>query len=308
MHRPSKLPLVLLLACSCASSSDAASEGVAQRSSSSDAVTRAGPTTMWSMRRVAAPDRPEAAGRVATAACVDEVGMAFIPADVPAQGEVDEPSDPWRVTDAFWLDKYETTVEQYRRCVDAGACDVPRSYPHKGERCTWNLKKEPNLPITCVNHLEHAGYCDFVGKRPPFAHELQWVYGNRDKKSLYPWGIAPRTCELAIVDRDTDDAKRGCGRNRPWPVGSRPADVTRDGVFDLVGNVMEMSQMAHPVGPVECGHFGGSWAFPFIAELPSGFKVNVMWDEHLEGESGDPYSGFRCAKDVGSQPPCTVAP
>jgi len=276
----------------------------------------------------AAPERRNAVEHVVNADCVDEIGMAFIPAQVPDEFELVEPSDPTlsplHFTDAFWLDKYETTVEGYLRCVDAGECSVPRSSsgdasptnprdPGDGSsNCTWDSAGESNLPITCVTHLEHESYCAYFGKRSPLTDELQWAFSNRDKNSQYPWGFAPPTCELAIVDQQTGDADRGCGRGRPWPVGSRRADVTRDGVFDLAGSVAEMAELTDPPEAFYLhGRVGGSWATPINPESPdrgaSPPWIPLVVVEDFEGNSSEAV-GFRCAKDAGSRPPCTVAP
>src|SRR5215211_9403181 len=43
------------------------------------------------------------------------------------QGLTDEQPAHNVMLDTFWLDKTETTNEMYRRCVEAGACDLPSS-------------------------------------------------------------------------------------------------------------------------------------------------------------------------------------
>ncbi len=245
-------------------------------------------------------------------ACADEPGMAYIPGGVLARyNTVIRPASPVPV-DPLWIDRYETTVEEYAACVEAGACTVPHRSTsgwsgHTSQMvplvCTWELEGEAGLPINCMDGDQHDAYCRFRGKRTPFAHELLWVMTNRDANSAYPWGDAPPpTCDLAIVDEDTDDDEAGCGRNRPWPVGSRPTDVTRDGVYDMAGNIGEKSlspfRPDHPVGELRKG-VGGAWS---VHLSPRG-----SWSSSDKTGYSD-NSGFRCAKDPSRLPPCTVAP
>lgn len=253
------------------------------------------------------PDRSD--GLDARARCKDEPSMAFIPGGrttfrstrVDAR-EVD--------VDPFWLDIYETTVEEYRACVDAGACTVP----HRGtsgytdaERnplvCTWEIPGVDNLPINCVDGNQHDAYCTWRSKRPPFTHELHWAARGRDRQTRWPWGDEPVTCELAITDEDDKDAERGCGLGRPWPVGSRAKDRTRDGVFDLQGNVGEDSHT--PFRDDRHGDLregcGASWR---TRSLSHGFLG--CYPSSREAYSDN--AGFRCALDPGPLPPCTVAP
>ncbi|MFY0531758.1 hypothetical protein [Nannocystis pusilla] len=42
-----------------------------------------------------------------------------------------------------------------------------------------------------------------------------------------------------MIDQDRTGTVMGCGRNQPWPVGTKQTDVTRDGVLDMFGNVGE---------------------------------------------------------------------
>ena len=140
--------------------------------------------------------------------------------------------------------------------------------------------------------------------RAVLAYEWTWAAQGRDQQRNYPWGDAPATCERSIIDTDVDDDYRGCGLGRPWPVGSRAQDVTRDGVYDMEGNL------------------GENTTTPFRTDYPFGYLRDAMGDSWRTlpdddiGGAGAPITadsvsdngGFRCAKDPGPRPPCTVAP
>lgn len=254
---------------------------------------------------------PAASGGPASqaSACVDEPGMAYIPGGAHRARDEDYFWQAVQV-EPFWLDRYEVTVEQYRECVDAGACKRPHpsSSGYTDAKlnplvCTWEIDDMPKLPINCVDGDDQDAFCGWAGKRAPIAFEWSWAAQGREEKRRYPWGEDPPTCELAIVDTDLGDAERGCGAQRPWPVGSRPADRTRDGVFDMEGNVGERTiepfHAKHPRGYLRA-MFGHSWR---TAPNPRG--VNSSSPSNRENFSDN--SGFRCAKDAGEQPACTIA-
>jgi formylglycine-generating enzyme required for sulfatase activity len=255
------------------------------------------------------PRPPNTTTRDISPLCKDQPGMAFIPAGRTAfhsvavdQREVD--------VGAFWLDIYETTVEDYRACVHAGGCTPPyrgtSGYTDADRNplvCTWEIKGIENLPINCVDGDQHDAYCAWRGKRPPFSHELHWAARGRDRQQRYPWGDDAVTCDLAIADENDEDAVRGCGLGRPWPVGSRPKGRSRDGVFDLIGNVAEKSHT--PFRDDRHGDLreacGASWR---TRSLSRGF----LGCSPGSRENYSDNSGFRCALDPGPLPPCTVAP
>jgi formylglycine-generating enzyme required for sulfatase activity len=246
---------------------------------------------------------------VASAKCKDEPGMAYIPG---GRGDYDPVGKPARSVDVepFWLDRHEVTVEEYRECVAAGVCKPPHpstsGYTDAKLNplvCTWEIEGVENLPINCVDGHDQDAFCSWRSKRAPIAYEWSWAAQGREQKRRYPWGDAAPTCELAIIDVDPDDAVRGCGAGRPWPVGSRPSDQSRDGVFDLEGNLSEKTIAPfwddQPVGYLR-DVFGHSWR---TKPNPKGVTRNSPSDRDNFSDN----SGFRCAKDPGSLPPCTVA-
>jgi formylglycine-generating enzyme required for sulfatase activity len=262
---------------------------------------------------------------------MDEPGMAYIPggrrqSQVPADD--DEPSD----VPAFWVDKYEVTVEQYRACVDAGACTPPdEPQPSSQWVCTYYVDNGAKLPVNCVHGLLQDEYCAWAKKRAPMNYEWMWAAGSREERRRYVWGDKMRGCDASIIHigrRDggaldgytptADDAAVGCGRGRPWPGGSRSPDVTRDGVYDMGGNVAEF--VVVPIN--DHGKFRALRKDETpprgVSERPQQTCSVASWatgpfnlgTRCIESNALDASetSGFRCAKDLGALPPCTVAP
>lgn len=261
---------------------------------------------------------PEAAEHPSARKCFDEPGMAYIPETVRSGRRrhhyVNGDNDNLDVELApFWLDRHEVAAEEFRACVNAGACKRP--YVPKGAltdssgnpmACSSNIEGVPNLPINCIRGADAYAYCAWRGKRVPLGYEWTWAAQGRDEQRKYPWGDDPPSCELTIAS--AEDTEEGCGLGRPWPVGSRPGDVSRDGVFDLGGNVSEIAVDQMPDDPPfdveyatggEFVQFGGSWQTPATA-------YSSLRDLPLEPWFSD-REGFRCAKDPGPVPPCSVA-
>ena len=136
----------------------------------------------------------------------------------------------------FEMTKTQVTVEQYKACVDAGACTAPDT----GGSCNWGQSDRGKHPINCVDWHQAQAYAKWAGGRLPT--EAEWEYaarsGGRDWK--YPWGNENATCERAVMD---DGSGNGCGRgNTTWPVCSKPKGNTTHGLCDMAGNVWEWVQ------------------------------------------------------------------
>jgi formylglycine-generating enzyme required for sulfatase activity len=134
----------------------------------------------------------------------------------------------------FEMTKTQVTVEQYKACVDAGACTAPDT----GDYCNWGQSDRGKHPINCVDWHQAQAYAKWAGGRLPT--EAEWEYaarsGGRDWK--YPWGNENATCERAVMY----DGDLGCGRESTWPVCSKPRGNTTHGLCDMAGNVWEWVQ------------------------------------------------------------------
>jgi formylglycine-generating enzyme required for sulfatase activity len=206
----------------------------------------------------------------------------------------------------FALDATEVTVNEYRRCVAAGACRVDAARSTRG--CNLARMYVEEHPINCVSVEEAEAYCDWRGARLPTRAEWQWAVQGRGQARRYVWGDHPR--------------RRGWGEFEPFVCGEyqvehppRTAtctvgrhDRSRDGIADLGGNVSEWVRE----GPDEAYAVGRSFDYPFVdTEKYVGRRrrqyieaqdtiVRTLEDDRAEDvRTADSRVGFRCARSLG---------
>ncbi|MCX5868379.1 MAG: SUMF1/EgtB/PvdO family nonheme iron enzyme [Proteobacteria bacterium] len=244
----------------------------------------------------------------------ERAGMIFIPAGEFMMGcneaydhqcENDEKPYHRLYLDAYYIDKYETTVGEYEMCVGAGKCGKP----DQGGYCNWKKEDREDHPVNCVDWYQADAYCHWKGERLPT--EAEWEKAARGTQGLiYPWGNE-FDCE-----KNEEDGTRlrvlsvlgGNDRDRyqdTAPVTCFISGVSPYGIFDLAGNVWEWvrdwygdkyyqgSPARNPQGP-PLGNLrgirGGSW----YNSIPTNFRASNR-------NSQDPlnrraYTGFRCAR------------
>jgi formylglycine-generating enzyme required for sulfatase activity len=147
---------------------------------------------------------------------------------------------------SFRLDRTEVTLADYRRCEAAGKCTSTKPHAteqkkYRGPELCNELRADAgervdNHPINCVDRIQAAAYCAFVGKRLPTGEE--WERAARGPSNAdYPWGNAAPTCDKAVYARGVGYGRDACGPDGTAPVASTPASGY--GLFDLAGNVWE---------------------------------------------------------------------
>ena len=149
---------------------------------------------------------------------------------------------PGKGLNAFKMDKYEVTVAEFKKCVNAGKCSKS-NFKTKSDHEYYNYgnSSRDNHPMNGVNWYGAKEYCSFVGKRLPTEAEWKYAaYGTDGRK--YPWGNEEASCYYAVMDDGDKHGGRysdGCGKNRTWPVGSKEAGKSPFGLYDMGGNVWE---------------------------------------------------------------------
>jgi formylglycine-generating enzyme required for sulfatase activity len=184
---------------------------------------------------------------------ISEVPMIAIPAGEFTMGndsgDGDETPAHKVSVDAFEIDKFEVTNEQFRVFVDqTGHVSTAEK---AGESATWRTYAEgkPNHPVVLVSWNDAVAYCEWAGKRLPT--EAEWEKAARGPEGfIYPWGN-----EWATGKANTEES----GYRGTTIVGSFPDGASPYGLMDMAGNVSEWTSdwyEAYPGSTCTSGYFG----------------------------------------------------
>ncbi|MDE0018559.1 MAG: formylglycine-generating enzyme family protein [Candidatus Poribacteria bacterium] len=254
-----------------------------------------------------------------------DVDMVFIPAGEFQMGSRDEKaSDSEKpihtvYVDAFYMDKYLVTNEQYKAFLDENPQwrkpqlfkdRIPTAYHDGAYLNHWDRtgypKGEIYHPVTKVGWYAAMAYAQWIGKRLPT--EAEWEKAARGglEGKQYPWG---NTVNL-------NEANYAHNARGTTPVGRYPANGY--GLHDMSGNVWEWcldaydtdfylnSPRRNPFSGTNSLEWvtdnfrsiqssrvlrGGSWLMD-----PQGIRVAYRFS----GSPSDTHSafGFRCVKPV----------
>jgi len=155
----------------------------------------------------------------------------------------------WKMLESFWVDKYEVTIENFQKCVNAGVCNNnDEGFPHYDEyrvkrvyegedlytKCNLNDPEKSGHPMNCVTWYGAEAYCEWVGKRLPTEAEWEKAARGTDGRK-YPWGNEDISCEYAVYT----EGDNSCEIRDTQPVGSKEKGISPYGCYDLSGNVGE---------------------------------------------------------------------
>ena len=220
-------------------------------------------------------------------------------------------------TNAFLIAKTETTVEQFKACVDAGACSSDNY--DTTSTCNYNrdeaqLKARLNHPMNCVNWYGANEYCAWIGGRLPTGDEWQYAAthdGTRALETKYPWGNdAPEHCvHLSYIAYE--DELLTCDGMTAIPyslsdylfdgiavtaeVGTYPAGNSPLGLQDMSGSVAEWTKTLDWTNKYVLK--GGAWIDGYYEGDTNWNLIVSDWDNRYL-KSTDMDIGFRCIKDV----------
>jgi sulfatase modifying factor 1 len=224
----------------------------------------------------------------------------------------------------FYMDQYEVTNLEFKKCLAAGKCQdclktgkCNKVYPPNYGR----IYSGDNQPVVGVSWYSAKEYCEFVEKRLPT--EAEWEKASRGTKGfIYPWGNTKATCAEAVIE---EDGKKGCWDKKISPpyhmttrnIGTKPPNGY--GLYDMAGNSWEWvadwyspsykdcgteCTVKNPQGACSgmdsCAKFdskkivkGGSWWWPSETSRASYRRA------HIPRNSPEYHHfGFRCAKDA----------
>ncbi len=208
----------------------------------------------------------------------------------------------------YWIDQHEVTNAMYAKCVEAGACAVPRNFRSFTRPTYYNDPNYADFPVVYVTRDDANTYCEWAGRRLPT--EAEWEMAARTLENPYPWR-----------DSDTVPPSPTLLNFKPSGIGdtvavmSYPAGATITGIYDLAGNVWEwvadpydpnyynQSPRVDPQGPPDssgppdacntaaCGVLrGGSWD-------SDADQVRVTMRLVYGAQDTRDAFGFRCVRD-----------
>jgi formylglycine-generating enzyme required for sulfatase activity len=182
-----------------------------------------------------------------------ETGMEFVwvSGGCYQMGNNDGDSDEKPVhevcVDGFWMGRYEVTIDQYRKFLQATGdtdgvdwddddCPIRKGGSYSLTRNTFG--RDGDQPMVEVSWYGARAFADWLsrksGKDFRLPTEAEWEYAARSggKRVKYPWGNS-----LGSGNANCD----GCGSRwddeRTAPVGS--FDPNDSGLYDMAGNVWE---------------------------------------------------------------------
>ncbi|RMG12183.1 MAG: hypothetical protein D6731_14360 [Planctomycetota bacterium] len=187
------------------------------------------------------------------------MGAQIDPGSPPSEDDrAGDPENPYyrphrvTLTRAYYLGKFEVTLAQYRRYLEAkGLPDRDRSL-RDGER---RFEPGPRHPVAFLTWEEARGYCAWAGLRLPT--EAEWEYAARGPEGrTWPWG-----------NDYPFGSKEGVGRMRPV------ANLTWDSTLALVyqDGFRFLS---------EVGSFGTAGASPFGCQDMAGNVAEWVADTY----------------------------
>lgn len=183
----------------------------------------------------------------------DGVEMVLVPPGCFTMGSEDGEADEQPMTqqcfdEFYWIDRYEVTNAQYRRCVEADICIVPL------DATQYNDPEYADYPVN-VNWFQARDYAAWRGGRLPT--EAQWEYAARGPDGLlYPWGNEFDSTALNFCDENCPpsgtyerDPSADDGYAQLAPVGTFPGGVSWVGAQDMAGNAWEWTSTIYQPYP-----------------------------------------------------------
>ncbi|GEM_PF-2559478 len=159
----------------------------------------------------------------------------------------------------YCIDKYETTLERYEDCVEAGWCSplglkfVEKADSHKTvvnhypKSCYSNMNSCRHRAVNAKNYFQAQHYCAWLGSR--LCTEAEWeraANGPGPGKREHPWGNTKPTSQVVNIP--------STGTGYVEEVDDYAAGQSPEGVFNLAGNVYEWVRDAyHPYQPTPDG-------------------------------------------------------
>jgi formylglycine-generating enzyme required for sulfatase activity len=202
-------------------------------------------------------------------------GRYFLgPKKLSTRGTLDANNSEFTILAAFYIDRTEITVAQYRKYQ-----------PKYNEKPFTGGKDCPDCPAMAINWIQASKYCRWAGKRLP--QEKEWEAAARGVTNFsYPWGEAFQPYRANLFG-ETD------GHLFSAPVGSFQSGTSAGGVMDMSGNVWEWvdTKKSERLLPETRIVKGGGWT-------SDKEQAKISFRNHVDLKMKNPTFGFRCAKSL----------
>jgi formylglycine-generating enzyme required for sulfatase activity len=228
--------------------------------------------------------------------------------DFVARDKMDDRPANHVYVDAFYIDKYEVTNDDYAKFVQAKGVKPPWHWPQG--KIPMGQEK---FPVANVNWFEATDYCTYLGKRLPT--EAEWEKAGRGglDRAHYTWGddtIDKQTEEGLLSPqssfRNTNAPVPGT-LGRPWSNAVGTFAPNKFGLYDMTGNVMEWTNdwydnnyypfmpKNNPKGP-EKGRYKAVRGAGYADQGGNGLEKLVSYRNFSDPDTRMTTIGFRCAK------------
>jgi formylglycine-generating enzyme required for sulfatase activity len=182
----------------------------------------------------------------------------------------------------FFMDSFEVTNEDFRDfVVETGyrpekTSDYLKHWKNATEFPSWAA----TFPVVWVSQQDAQAFCAWKGKRLPT--EQEWEKAARgDSGFTFPWGDVRPT-------RDTANFLTG----EVEPIGNRPDDCSPFGIYDMAGNVSELTSS------VVRGRFGPRVVVRGGCYKAASTEMVTFYRRTNRGPNDrSEHVGFRCAAD-----------
>lgn len=223
------------------------------------------------------------------------------------QCALDEKTGTTVAVAAFRMMAYEVSVEDFRRCIDAGVCSEDLLTMDDGSQSCNIAANRTGHPANCVNAIEAGAFCRYIGSRLPTSQEWEYVAKGGENASIYPWGntwkdpvktttIYANFCEQSC-DRFFSRSSSSTGNTvNDQYMTTAPFNAFLDGVqwrfgaANMAGNVAELVTASAEDQSKGQEIRGGSWRTT-PASLRNSAKEFIPADSHRADV------GFRCVQD-----------
>lgn len=149
--------------------------------------------------------------------------------------------------DAFAIDKFEVTNQEYLGCMAANRCGTPR------KTAMLDDPAYASAPVLYVSWWDAQAFCGWEGKRLPTEAEWEKAARGTIDTRKYPWGNTEPDCtqvNQTIVNEHSIYEGLSCPAGPVagiQNVGIHPRGASPYGVHDMAGNAFEWVQDKYDV-------------------------------------------------------------